>query len=688
MPTPAQNALIARFQEASRLETAGRLAEAVTLLRGIVLTDPNMAPARFRLGVILTESGKAQEALPHLLAARKLVPTQAVIWHVVLQALGTLGDAKAIRAFEADIAKAPLPPKEKQALVAKIHRGDKADMGQLPKAEVDALIQEVMTASEDPAQLAQTVARAEDLHRRAPEASVATNILASAYSNAGLVAQASHYYRRAVAQDPMAPHIRANFGRFLMDRERFGPAVQQYSAATRLQPDFEPFKLMLASAALGASDSGTAARVAREILAANPANDAARMILVRSLERDGDLRGALELVEQVLSRHPTNPDAIGQKGHLLQIMGDLDGARATLEAGLALDDRTGSILRTVTTLHKFTPGDPLIDKLEALVNDTGVSLSIRNTTAFSLAKALEDSGQYDRVFTYLRIGNDAVKASQGYNMEAHHQRIRDALDGSARLDLPALARQAKSQYAPIFVTGMPRSGTTLTEQIIAAHSQITGVGEAGWLGEIANVSGDTTSVWSRFGTLPALDDLGARYEALARADFPEAGRIADKSLGHFHLTGLIAAAMPRARFVFLKRDPRDNLLSIYKNKFMRGAHPYNSDLRQLAEVYATYVEMVAYWQAMFPDRVYYLDYARLTAEPEAETRKLLAFCGLDWEDGVMSFHKNRNEVRTLSSVQVRQPIYTSSVRSWERYRDDLKPLLDALEEFGVAPSDD
>lgn len=688
MPTPTQTALVARFQEAMQLEHSGRIKDALTLLKGIVLTDPDMAQARFRLGRLLLEGGNPQEAIAHLKAARKLAPTQAVVWQALLLALATQGDMKAVAGFEAELRTAPLPAKDKQALSARIHRGDKADMGQLPKAEVDALIKAVMTPTEDAAILADIVARAERLHKRAPDASVATNILATAYANAGQSAQASHYYRRAVAQDPVAPHIRANFGRYLVDRDRFRLGAQQYAAACSQQPDSLPFKLMLASAASKAHDAETAKRVAGEVLAADPTNTSARLILAHCLEWDGDIQAALATVETVLARDPANPEAISHKGHLLQISGDLKAARATLEAGLAHDNPSGSILRAITVMHKFEPADPLIDRLEKLVNDPALPMDLRNTTAFSLAKALEDSGQYDRVFNYLRMGNETVKASLPYDMAAHHRRMQEARDLAGRLDLPAIAAKASSSYAPIFVTGMPRSGTTLTEQIIAAHSQMTGVGEAEWVGEIVNGAAGKRPFWERFGSADKIEALGAQYEALARADYPEAGRIADKSLGNYHATGLLAAAMPKARFVFLKRDPRDNLLSIYKNKFQRGAHSYNSDLRQLAEVYATYVEMVAFWQSIFPDRIYYIDYARLTADPETQTRQLLDFCGLDWEDGVMSFHKNKNEVRTLSSVQVRQPIYTTSVRSWERYRDDLKPLLAALEEFGVAPSDD
>ncbi len=146
--------------------------------------------------------------------------------------------------------------------------------------------------------------------------------------------------------------------------------------------------------------------------------------------------------------------------------------------------------------------------------------------------------------------------------------------------------------------------------------------------------------------------------------------------------GLVKLAMPNARFVIVRRDPRDNLLSIYKNKFPDDTHLYAYDQRDLAKFYGTFVDMIEFWRERVPDWFYEVQYEALVANPEEETRKLIAACGLEWEDACLSFHENKRKVETLSVYQVRQPITKASVELWQRYERDLKPMLDQLREDG------
>ena len=254
------------------------------------------------------------------------------------------------------------------------------------------------------------------------------------------------------------------------------------------------------------------------------------------------------------------------------------------------------------------------------------------------------------------------------------------------VDLPALARANSGESrSPIFVTGLPRSGTTLTEQILAAHSSTTGVGEASWWPR-------TTFEFYRTLSLKKLDkatiersirSMADAYFDKAMSDFPTAGRIVDKSLMKHEQIGIVLAAMPKSKMIVLKRDPRDNLLSIFKNQFRAGQVSYNNDLDGLAWTYRKYLDAIAFWQEQFPDQFYVLDYDKLTSDPESEARKLLKFADLDWEDSVLEFHKSTSTVKTLSVYQVRQPIYTSSQKGWQKFGSKIEPLIEALRRHNV-----
>jgi hypothetical protein len=241
--------------------------------------------------------------------------------------------------------------------------------------------------------------------------------------------------------------------------------------------------------------------------------------------------------------------------------------------------------------------------------------------------------------------------------------------------------------APIFVTGMPRSGTTLVEQIIASHSRVTGAGEladstVSALRLLPPVAG------GGFRSATAIPPgeiarLGQDYAAMMRARFPQTPQITDKSIQTYLTLGLVKLAMPQARIIVVRRDPRDTLLSIYKNLFPEGTHLYAYDQVDLARHYATFVRMIDFWRETVPGWFYEVQYEALVEEPEAQSRALIAACGLDWEEACLNFHANDRKVETLSVFQVRQPISKGSVRAWERYGDRLAPMIGQLRRVGM-----
>lgn len=685
MPPLSPQAVKTQFQRALDLQKRGQPLEALGIYKEIVAVAPRMAQAQFQIGRILTEAGKPDEALPHLTAARAVAPQQGVIWRAMLIALADLGNSGQIKRFTRDLAQALLPPAEKAGLLAKANRGVEVDLGGAPRAEVDRMIRVVLRGDKD-----NGLALAQDLHARFAEVSVITNGLATALGLHLREEEAIATYRQAINQDPLSPQIRTNFGRYLMTVNQNREAARQLRRAHELRPDSIGVMVLYARGLLEVGNPTQSLDLLRKAEAQEPDNPGILHALANTLFQIGKTDDAADIRNRLEQLSPEEAETWMIAGKVAQTRGDITAAADHFLKAIELNPDDAGAYAMLSRLYKFKKDDPLIPRIETIYNRAELPVNARIGLGFALGKIFEDSGQYDRVFGFLNAANAATAKLAGLDLRIYREILDEARELAAKVDLPAIAAANQQPFDPIFISGLPRSGTTLAEQILSSHSTVTGVGEATWIGEIfrAERVRKGRTYLQLFGNAPALHKAGEDYARIARIEAPDARRIADKGMWNHFLIGMMKAALPRSKIVMMKRDPRDNLLSIYKNQFRTGSHPYNSDLRALAVVYAGYVEMLKFWDDVFPGSYYTLDYDQLTAEPEAQTRALLDYCDLPFEEAVLSPHKTERDVRTLSVAQVRQPIYRSSVRSWERYRKDLAPLLDALKELGVAPPED
>ena len=672
-----KQALDQAFNRAAAAHKAGNLTEAKSGFERIVKAVPQMAQARFQLARILLEANRAKDAVAHLAAARASAPKQPPVWQLSAVALGVLGDATKIEAFKIELNAAPIPPAAKAELLAKMAINRPPEFGGASKAEMDAVIAALMDRDGPRA-----LELATKLDSTYPGTALIINTLATAYEHSDDSASADVIYRRAIIQDPYAVAVRTNYARFLSENEQFNPASIQLNRATELQPENPKLHALLAIALCETRQGLRAEQAAKRALELDPNETAAKTALANAYSINNKPEKARALFDSLVAANEGMPQSLIYRGNHFQQAGDFAKASADYIAAVQAHPEMTGLYYQIAIGRKFTIDDPIIPIIEQRAAQQPADAPDANLS-FALSKIYEDTKQYDRVFAHLRRANDAV--AQDWDVAAYTKREHHIHKMADKADLPALSKNSENDFAPIFVTGLPRSGTTLTEQILAAHTTTTGVGEALWsrtaLHEV--LTDRNAEKRSKADLKSMLQKAGSEYARMAQDDFPSAGRIVDKALSNHEHVGLLKAAMPKARIVILKRDPRDNLLSIYKNRFAANGLKYNTDLRALAYYYSRFLKWLDYWQDQWPDSFYTLDYDKLTADPEGETRKLLGYCGLDWQDGVLDFHKGDNNVRTLSVYQVRQPIYRSSVRGWERYKDDLAPLFDALEEFGV-----
>ena len=316
----------------------------------------------------------------------------------------------------------------------------------------------------------------------------------------------------------------------------------------------------------------------------------------------------------------------------------------------------------------------------------------------ALAKELEDLGRDDEGFAHLLAGNARKRAATGYRFE----RDQNLFDAVTRLFPEVLAAPAPADLAggeiaraPIFVVGMPRTGTTLVERILSSHSQVVSAGESQNFGVLLKracrtpspqVLDEATLAQSLHIDLQA---LGRDYVDRTRPPGRAPPRFVDKMPLNFFYLGHVARALPAASIVVLRRDPLDTGLSNFRQLFATGFsyYEYARDLRDIGRYYVQFDRLIAHWRATLPGRVHEVRYETLVADQRAETSRLLAHCRLPWEEACLHFERNEHAVATASAVQVRQPLYASSVGRWRRFERHLQPLIDELLAAGVPVTD-
>lgn len=329
-------------------------------------------------------------------------------------------------------------------------------------------------------------------------------------------------------------------------------------------------------------------------------------------------------------------------------------------------------------IKTFTAGDPDIARMEALLGPEGVAhFKDRMAFHFALGKAYLDHGNSAQAFRHLDEGNRLKRGTFAFDIDATRRWMGDIAQRFTPALLKSLAGAGSRSDMPIFVLGMPRSGTTLVEQILASHPQVRGAGELRAVQGLVDRLGDYPAIASRLA--PAdLARLGEVYLAQVRPLAKGRARVVDKMPANFLNAGLIHLMLPDARIVHCRRDPVDTCLSCY-TKLFSGEQMFAYDLRELGLFNRAYQTLMAHWRAVLPpDRFIDVDYEAVIENLEGEARRLVAFLGLPWDEACLHFHKTERPVRTASVNQVRQPIYRTSAGRWKAHAAHLEPLLSAL----------
>lgn len=687
MLPPSRGDVPELYKKALGLQQAGDAQAALALYRRIRLTVPDQPEVLFQMGRIETEAGRPDAAEPLLRKALAAKPKEAAIWQALHAALS--GAARARLEREAARAKIPLGvPAEARPIFRLLEKGE----------------------------VAEALKRAVALSRAAPAAAAPAHALGAAQAAAGNWNAARDALETAVARDPHNAEAHVLLGRALGRTERPLAALARFDAADTLGATTARdrakvlgaiCRLEEAEAVLaGAARKGAPAEIFQDLALAraalrDPSGAQAafatglkaltgpraksravdlRCALARSLSDAGEVRAALNLVQDGLVGAPDNAALLIQSAQLRQTLGDLPAAEADLRRAIEIAPRSGSAFRAFANGRKTPADDPMVDRLTDAMAQPDLPPRDRRLMSFAAAKFAADRGDAEAEIAHLDRANRLMAKAFPYQFDADLAAARQYISDWERIRDIALGGSQGPADPVIFVTGLPRSGTTLVESILDAHPMVAAGGEMPFRARAALPAMEAL----RDGTADAaaFAEAGRRYLTAARRATGAPEVIVDKAISTYARMGHAAASLPGARFVVLRRDPRDTGLSLWRNMFPEPTHRYAYDQIQMARYIRLHEALVTFWADRLPERVHVIDYEALTADPAMEIPKLVAFCGLPWDPACLSPETNRRSVATLSFAQVRQPIGRGSVAGWTRLEAGLQDLLGELDRFG------
>jgi tetratricopeptide (TPR) repeat protein len=409
------------------------------------------------------------------------------------------------------------------------------------------------------------------------------------------------------------------------------------------------------------------------------APEAASYELLAICKRDiGQSREALTLLDAAIERAANPAGALACAGETLLDMGETDAARERFAQAAAADPNSVAVWVGLTQVTRFAPDDPALATMEGLLATPALAMrEERIMLLFALGRAHQSAGNDERAFAFYAEGNRLRRAAIAYDVANDERRmaaIADAFDG---VTLERLAAESSADAAPIVVMGMPRSGTSLVEQILSSLPGVYGAGETPFLRE--TIEADEPYPALAAGLTPArVARMGAAYAAGLAAVTPPAMRAVDKMPSNFLYAGLLHAMLPGAKLVFVTRDRLDTGLSLYTTLFA-GRQDFAYDLVEIARYYAAHARLVAHWKSVLPPDAYHeIRYEDVVTDFDATIARLIAYCGLAWDDAVRRFYETERRVATASRIEVRRPLYRTSVGRAQRYATYLERLSAAL----------
>jgi tetratricopeptide (TPR) repeat protein len=598
-----------------------RREEAEAKLREVIALAPTFAKPHEDLGYLLLQAGRTADALPVLERATQLDPTLEHAWFNLGKALAFLGRGKeADAAFENCFARSP--ERRLMALAAEHHREGRTE-------EAERTYRRVL--------------------RDNPRNVDALRLLALIAVKADRADDAEILLEKAIEIAPDFNQAFVDLGRLRKDQDRFAEALECFERAIALEP--------------------TQAQ--------------AHYLRAGTLARASFTYEAIESYRRCLALKPAHAGALIGIGHVLKAVGDYDAAVASYNACIREVPDSGETYWSLANLKRYRFDDAMVAEMERRVS-TSRDVQSEVNFLFALGKAFEDRGDFERAWHYYRTGNETQRPQVFYD-PVQTESMNDRLIAVYSPELiSSLEGAGHPDPSPIFILGLPRSGSTLLEQILASHSQVEGTSELPYIARASSSLNRNREEGLNYPEAmrelaPAhLRRLGEEYLERARTHRRRGTpRFIDKMPNNFPNAGFIATILPQAKIIDARRHPLDACLSCYRQLFAKG-QAFTYDLTEIGEYYLQYQRMMDHWAAVLPGRVLTVQYEDVVSDFENQVRRLLDFCGLPWEEACLRFYESERPIRTPSSEQVRQPIYDRSVGHWRNYEHHLGELIEVI----------
>ncbi len=648
------------FRKAFKAHRAGDLDIAEGIYREILSLQPDNAHAIHLLGVIALQKGRADEARELIEAAIKREDDHAPFHCNLGEAYRLLGRLdQAEKCFLAALDRQPSYPQALTNLGITLHqRGRHHDA-------VTRLTQALELAG--------------------PSADGLSNLGMVQFA-AGALDDAIATLRKAVDLEPQHVEANNNLGTALLEKGEVDAAAFVLEEAVRTKPRAADAWSNLARARLGQSEIEVAEDCARRAVELAPEQAKFHLVLGqvlgearRSDEAESALNRSLELAPDQAVTHFL-------LAKLFIRLGRFEEAKSSLKSALMINPQLTIAQEALSQIHSYSSEDlPEIRRLEEFAAAMAAKSPERMHLEFALAKMLDDCKEFDRAFSHLQTANALKREQVSFNPGALWQTLEETKVTVTRSLIEQKARFGSDSEIPILIVGMPRSGTTLVEQILSSHPEISGAGEVGYLNaaarSLARESRNPYPACLSGISETVIKGLVADYLQRLELDRGEARYVTDKWPYNFVHLGLYSMLFPRARVIHCDRDPIDTCLSIYFQNFQKE-DDYAYDLQHIAEYYRFYRLIMEHWRSVLPVRIFDVSYEDLVTDQKGITRDLLEHCVLQWDDRCLRPHETNREILTASQSQVRQPVYSSSVAKWQRYKRHLDPLIKTLDRYG------
>jgi tetratricopeptide (TPR) repeat protein len=497
---------------------------------------------------------------------------------------------------------------------------------------------------------------------------------ANKFLSQGHYVEATSAYQELIPIDPKNPVARNNLGAALLRQGRLREAEDLFNQAIELNPNFPDAYSNIGNTLMLKGQFVEAEGYFRRALKLNPQLLDARVNLALTLTSVGRLQDAKPYLAKILKSTPRNSDALYGLALLSRAEGNFDEASALINRALEVNPDMPKALAALAGMRKMTSSDDVWLKRALKVAENELDPVSESELRFSIGKYYDDTGEFKRAFESYKRANDLLKPlMEPYDRAAHKNFVDTMIRVYTKEALGRKDSGGSLSERPVFVVGMPRSGTSLTEQIIASHPSAKGAGELMFWSRAAIEHSSAIETGSLGES--ARNKLAQAYLRLLETKSADALRVVDKAPLNSDFIGVIHAIFPNARFIYMQRDPIDSSLSCFFQRFVLSLN-YTADLSDLADYYRQHRRLMMHWRSVLPPGSFLdVPYEDLVANQELWTHKILDFVGLEWDEQCLEFHKTTREVATASYWQVRQKMNADSVRRWRRYEKFIAPLL-------------